>query len=187
MIALALAACSAKYDWREVSPAQAPLKIALPDDPAELTRTINLDGMAVEMQMHGARVDGQMFTAAWARLPATDSAGASVDTRQAARRAVKAMQEAMLSNIQAAGQPTTKARNLVLVTPGGQRVGQVPATYVSAEGQVKGAPIQMRALFAALGSDVFQFVVMGGNWSEEAATTFLDSARVQMTQPVSQP
>ena len=41
-------------------------------------------------------------------------------------------------------------------------------------------PIRMQAIFVGLGDDVFQFVLIGADWSDEVAGTFFDSVRLQV-------
>ncbi len=177
---LAVSGCSETYDWREVSPAQAPMKFMLPAKPAEMTRTINLKGLSVDMHMHGARAGGNMFTAAWVRLPGAGAGAESVSDRQMqAGQALQAMKEGMINNI--GGKIIEQQeRTVALVAPGGAIGGQVPAQFVEATGMARNEPIRMQAIFVGLGDDVFQFVLIGADWSDEVAGTFFDSVRLQV-------
>ena len=175
-----LAGCSSRYDWREVSPPQAPMKMMLPAKPAEMTRQINLNGLEVDMQMHGARAGGQMFTAAWVRLP--QAAREEVPAADRPVLALKAMQEGMLNNISATTSDMQE-RTISLISPGGDKIGLAPARFVEAEGVARDEPIHMQAVFVSLGDNLFQFVVMGSDWSDEAAKIFFESAQLQVFTP----
>lgn len=84
-----LAACSPKFDWREVRSSGASYVVLLPAKPASHTRTIDLDGMQVSMTMTAADVDGVTFAVGSAVL--TDAAQAS--------KALNAMKTALVRNI----------------------------------------------------------------------------------------
>ena len=60
-LALTLAACSPKFDWREVRGSEAPFSILLPAKPASISRELKLDGVLLKMQMTAADVDGISF------------------------------------------------------------------------------------------------------------------------------
>lgn len=187
---LMLAGCSPTYDWRQVEPEQAPVTVALPAKPAQMTRSINLDGLKVSMEMHGARAGGQSYTVGWVRLPpATAEPGTETPAlepqvlaqqrKKLVQKTLKAMQAGMLNNI-AAEPGVAQERTLRLVDSSGQKVGLIPAVFVDVIGSARGTPQRMQALFAALGDDLVQFVVLGETWSDEAAAIFIESAQVRM-------
>jgi len=168
-----LIACSPVFDWRDVLPEQAPFAIALPGKPAEMSRNIHLDGDPVTMQMVGARAGGLVFTAAWARVNSPD------DQQSRVQKTLAAMQTGMINNI--SGQIVKQeTRNLPLLGPQGAKAGLLPAVFVDVSGQARGQDVQMQAMFAAVGDDVMQFVVLGESFSPEAATTFFESLRVRI-------
>lgn len=186
-----LTACSPTFDWRVVRPDQAPFMIDMPAKPATLTRKINLDGLPVSMEMHGARVGKLNFTAAWARLPEADSESGPEPGQPAApdtevlTKALAAMQQGMLNNIGGkviAQRPQT----LALVNPLGEQAGLIPATFVEASGSAGGEAVRMQAVFVSLNRMLLQFVVLGTDWSEEAAGTFLASVRLRLLPAPSQ-
>jgi hypothetical protein len=85
----ALAACSPKFNWRDYNSQEAPFRAMFPDKPASHTRTVDLDGMKVEMTMTAADVDGTMFAIGTAEAPDADKAEA----------ALAAMKTALVKNI----------------------------------------------------------------------------------------
>ena len=112
-LALAAAACTPDYNWRQAGPVDAHARILLPARPADMSRPVDLDGLAVEMSMQGARTREQTFTLAWVVLP-----DATPATRE---RAVAAMSTGMLRNI-GAGEIARTEREVAVVDAGGARV-----------------------------------------------------------------
>ena len=87
--AAVLAACSPKFDWREVRGTSAPFVVLLPAKPATHTRSVNLDGISVDMTMTAADAGGVTFAVGTAELP---------DAAQA-QHALTAMKTALVRNI----------------------------------------------------------------------------------------
>lgn len=182
-----LTGCSPGFDWRVVRPDLAPFMIDLPAKPASLTRAINLDGLPVEMEMHGARVGNLNFTAAWARLPETPpDTPAQTQTEDPAEpsaalavKALTAMQQGMVNNID--GNITEqREQNLPLVNSLGEQAGLIPGTFIDVVGSAGGKPVRMQAIFVSLNRILVQFVVLGTDWSDDAAAVFLESVRLRL-------
>ncbi len=159
LLCLTLAACAPELNWREVRTDDGHASVLLPAKPATYARGIDLNGLKVEMSMTGAAVGELSFTVASVRI---------ADAAQRPK-ALAAMQEAMLRNIQA-----TKHSEKPVTLKGG-----VPATEVEARGRNlrNGQPLAMVARFAAHGDRVLQAVALGpqDKLSAEAAETFLGS------------
>ncbi|QAU35943.1 hypothetical protein EKL02_02625 [Janthinobacterium sp. 17J80-10] len=68
-LALLLAACSPKFDWRQVRGTPVPFEVLLPAKPASVTRPVELGGSKVDMTMTAAEVDGVTFAVGAATLP----------------------------------------------------------------------------------------------------------------------
>lgn len=85
----ALAACSPKYNWREVHGQGAPYLALFPDKPVTVTRNVNMDGQQVNMTMTAAEVDGVNFAIGSATLADGSQSPALLHT----------MKMAMLRNI----------------------------------------------------------------------------------------
>lgn len=90
LLATTLSACSPKYDWRDYRSNDAPYSVLFPAKPDTQTRTIKLGPLDVSMTMSATEIDGVVFAVGSAEL---------ADAAQAAD-AVKAMQSAMVGNIQ---------------------------------------------------------------------------------------
>ena len=157
MCAILLAACSPKFDWREVRGSAAPFVVLLPAKPASHTRTVNLDGIEVPMTMTAADVDGTTFAVGTAELP--DAARA--------QQAIVAMKTALVRNIGGT------VRKETLSAP-----GTVPTTL---EVEATGAESRiLLARFVANDKRVYQVVVVGkeNTLSREAADTFFTSFKL---------
>jgi hypothetical protein len=159
LLMAATAACNPALNWREVRGGDAPYTVLLPAKPDTFARAVDLNGLAVEMSMTAAEVDGVSYAVASARVP---------DARQRTA-ALAAMQEAMLRNI-GASQPQERA----VVLEGG-----APALEVTARGHAGASKraVMMHARFAQHGERVFQAVALGpaDALTPEAAETFLES------------
>ena len=153
--ALAVGACSPKFDWRDYRSNVAPYAVLFPAKPASQTRAVNLDGQAASMTMAATDVDGTLFAVGSAEL--ADAAKAQV--------AVQAMKTAMVRNI---GAPTAKES----IRDGG--------FDVEARGARAGAPVTLHGRFLARGKRVYQVVVIGPEnaVSKENVDTFLRSFKV---------
>lgn len=164
---LALAACTPKYDWRQVRSADAPYTVMLPAKPATHTRPITIDGAEVAMIMTAAEVDGTVFAVGTAELP---------DAAQA-QSTLAAMKVAMLKNID--GQI-----KLDKTTASGTGTGQMTVNDVEAVGpsgaDSKNASRMLVARFVAKDKWVYQAIVVGPEkaMSREAIDTFLASFKV---------
>jgi hypothetical protein len=135
-VAIAVSACSRKYDWRDYRGSDAPYSVLFPARPALQTRTVDLGGQQATMTMAAADIDGTLFAVGSAEL--ADVAKADV--------AIGAMKAAMLRNI-GSSKATERTRD------GG--------LDVEAHGTGSGKPLQLHGRFIARGTRVFQAVVIG--------------------------
>ena len=154
-VALAICACSPKFDWRDYRSNVAPYAVLFPGKPASHTRSVNLDGQQTSMTMAATDIDGTLFAVGSAELEDADKA----------QMAVQAMKTAMVRNI---GAPAAKES----VRDGG--------FAVEARGLRDGAPVTLHGRFLARGKRVYQIVVIGPEdaASKENVDTFLSSFKV---------
>ncbi|UCE32652.1 MAG: hypothetical protein JSW68_07130 [Burkholderiales bacterium] len=163
------AGCAPEYNWREIRAEPQGFRVMLPGKPATMTRRIDLDGMPVEMSMHGAKVRDTSFTVAMAGL--SDASGAT------GARAMAAMRAAMTRNIQ--GRELASGMTQVeLVDASGAARGIVPALWIEVAGMMRERPASMLARFSVLGDRAYQWVVLGYEIDREQALTFLDSLKL---------
>lgn len=161
LAALLLAACSPRYNWREASDNGAHFVVLLPAKPANVTRSVDLDGPRVDMSMTAAEVDGTTFAVATAELP--DAAAA------AAAAALTAMRTALINNIggQAQGAPVWPGKTAVFSR----------SQDLDARGQARGRPLRLVARLAARERRVYQILIVGDekNITDENIETFFSS------------
>lgn len=158
LAALGLAACSPRYNWRE-SGDGIHFKVLLPGKPANVTRTVDLDGPKVEMNMTAAEAGGATFAVGTAEL--ADAA--------AADRALDAMATALLNNI---GAKPGAAAKLPGPTDGFSRTLELDARGASG-----GRPLRLVARLAARDRRIYQVLAIGDEkaLNEQNIETFFSS------------
>jgi hypothetical protein len=143
LLALAAAACSPTFNWREVRAEPASLKVLLPCKPDKGSRRVPLGGSEVELAVLGCDTGGATF----AVLQADVGAASRVP------EVLEQWHRATLLNLRASpspGQPFTPVG--ATAVRGAQRF--------SAQGQrADGSPVRGEIAYFARGSQVFQAVV----------------------------
>jgi predicted small secreted protein len=143
LAATLLAGCNPTYNWRDHASPDGAWKALFPAKPATFTRSVDLDGLQVEMTMTAAEVDGVTF--------AVGSASAPDGAR--AQAALPAMRRALLRNI---GDDVASAASAASSAAAAQDGLQVDAT-----GSSNGRPVRLQGRFVARGVRVFQVIVLG--------------------------
>jgi hypothetical protein len=164
-----LVGCSPEHDWREIRADESGFRVMVPARPARMTRPINLQGLALEMTMHGAQVREVAYTVGAVGLP-----DASAGTRE---RALAAMRAAMLRNI-GGTERATRAVRVARVDPSGARIGEVDAIEIEALGRMREREATLIARFVGLGAQAWQAVVLGPSPDREQAALFLESLKL---------
>jgi hypothetical protein len=161
--AATLAACTPKYDWREVRSGDAHYVVVLPAKPATHSRPIDLDGLHTTMTMTATEVDGATFAVGTAELP---------DAEQALK-ALAAMKTAMVRNIGG-----TVRQEKPLPPAPAQTAVELEATGMPGP---NGKPRLLLARFIARDKRVYQLVILGheDNIPRDAAETFFTSFKAQ--------
>ncbi len=164
LAALSLAGCSPEYNWRDYRSPSAPYSVMFPSKPATHTRSVNLDGLKVDMTMTAAEVGDNMFAVGSARL---------ADPAQA-QAALAAMKTAMVRNIDAT---ITSEQGAAAAQAGRGRTVEQGAIDIVAEGRRNGKPLRLVGHFTARGPHVFQVIALGppGNLPPEQAEQFMSS------------
>ena len=171
--ALLLAACSPKFDWREIKPVDGGFVILLPDKPQTVVRDIAFNGRTVRMTIVSTGVGPTLFAAGVAQLPPEAIDPPRLDATLAWFRdalvrnidgRVTGAQPALLSPAAAAGH----------VVRGGQAV--------EARGRVgrDSRPGQLAARFYVVDDRLYQVVAIGadGELTADALDTFFSSFRL---------
>lgn len=162
--ALLLAACSPKFDWREVRGANAPFIVTLPAKPAVHTRAVDLDGIPLTMTMTAAEVDAVTFAVGSAELP--DAA--------LAPQALLAMKAALVRNI--GGTVRLEKSSPPGIVPALVEIEAIGPTDANSGGH----PRLLLARFLAKEQRIYQVIVVGRekDVSREAADTFFSSFKL---------
>lgn len=162
--AIALAACTPKYDWRETRGTDAPFAVLFPAKPATHSRAVNLGGIEANMTMMAAEIGDTTFAVGTAELP---------DAAQA-RAALEVMKKTMVGNIGGVIRHEKPVAGMA-----------APAVELDA-GPAAGAagtrdPRALFARFVARDRRVYQVVVVGKEKtiSPEAVETFLTSFKLE--------
>ena len=160
-----LTACNPKYNWRDFSSPDAPYRVMFPDKPATYTRSIDLDGMTVNMTMTAVDIDGTMFAVGSAQAP--DPAKAQA--------ALAAMKTALMRNI---GAIATKEASAAAAVSG---AAPQAAMDVDATGVQNGTPMRLVGHFEARGNRFYQVIVLGKqkSMSQEQIDQFMSSFKLQ--------
>lgn len=162
-----LAACSPKYNWRDYSSRDAPFRVMFPDKPATHTRSVDLDGMSVNMTMTAAQVDGTTYAVGSAEAP--DAAKAQA--------ALAAMKTALVRNI---GATITKERSSASAAARGGASTQGAAIDIEASGAQNGVPMRLIGHFESRNKRFYQVIVMGRDKSivPEQTEQFMSSFKL---------
>lgn len=161
--ALALTACSAALDWRQVQPEGWSLLATLPCKPASQQRQVALAGQQVALTMLACTADGHTFALASAELADAARVGPVL---QALGQAARANVQGRIAAEQAAAvpgmTPSPSARRWLLQ-------GRLP------DGQ---AVVEQVQVFAH-GTRVFQAAVIGPVADDARAAPFFDALKVR--------
>jgi hypothetical protein len=142
LAATLLVACSPQFNWRDYSSKDAPFRVMFPDKPATYTRSIDLDGMTVNMTMTAAQVDGVTFAVGSAEAP--DAAKAQA--------ALAAMKTALVRNI---GATVSSEKTRAAAGTRGDAID------IEANGNQNGTPMRLVGHFEARNKRFYQVIVMG--------------------------
>lgn len=164
ILPLALAACTATYNWREVRPQPGQgidFVVLLPARPAHYSRPVNLGPERVEMHMTAAQADGITFAVATAELRDPATAAAALD----------AMRDALLANIGAQPVPAAGQR-----LPGSTE-GSTRSIDVDAHGHSGARAQRLVVRLLARQSQVVQVMMLGDEKSfvDDNIETFFGS------------
>jgi len=163
LLALAAAACSPTFNWRELRVEGTTLRTMLPCKPDKAMRKVPMGGADVELQVLGCQAGGATFAVLHATLQ--DPSRADEVLRQ--------WNQATLANLQSTA-TSTRAFTLPGATP-------LPAAgRVSALGKRQdGSAVRGEAAYFARGPQVFQAVVYAGEPRPEWLQPFFDGLRFE--------
>lgn len=155
-LAISLAACSPKFDWREVRGTESAFSVWLPAKPASFSREMTLNGVALKMHMTAADVDGVSFAVGSAKVSDASKIPGVLD----------AMQQGMLNNIHGVPEKQSSPANN-------------PSTKdIVAHGKLtNGQAVKFVGRFLVRGEWAYQIVIIGKDKSltPEIVDTFMTS------------
>jgi hypothetical protein len=167
-----LAACSPKFDWREIRSSEGGFVVHLPDKPQTVARDIDFDGGRIAMTMTSTGVGPTMFAVGVARLPAR-----AIADPAAIERSVAFFRDALVRNI---GGKLTSVRPAPLADSGGRTLRAAEA--VAARGKIgaDGRAAQLAARFYVADDRVYQVVALGaeGELADDVLESFFSSFRL---------
>jgi hypothetical protein len=143
-----LAACNPTYNWRDYSSQDAPYRVMFPDKPAVHKRSIDIDGMTVEMTMTAVDLKGTTFAVGSAEAP--DAAKATA--------ALAAMKAALVRNI---GATIVKEKSSAAASASNTGSTQNASIDIEATGVQNGTPMKLVGHFESRNKRFYQVIVMG--------------------------
>ena len=166
-----VAACTPKYDWRDVRGTNAPFSILLPAKPSIYARPVNLGGIMADMTMTAAEIDDVTFAVGTAELP---------DAAQA-QAALLVMKDTLVKNIGGVVRHEKSQLSKTLSTidldagPAAAPAGKDAASNQGARASA------MHVHLVARDRRVYQVIVIGRQSAirPEAVDTFLTSFKIE--------
>ncbi|MBP9655468.1 MAG: hypothetical protein KBE19_13860 [Rhodocyclaceae bacterium] len=173
---VALAACSPRFDWREIRQPQAGYLVALPDRPQTAAREIAFEhpGGAVraEMTMLSSGVGASLFAVGSVRLPRF-----ALEPHEALEATLDWFGDGLLRNLQATAPTPADAG-----PPAGLGTRKLLATraFTAAGSAGSGRPARLAVRLYVVDDRLFQLValVAEGEVPPQALETFFDSFRL---------
>ncbi|WP_317201635.1 hypothetical protein [Janthinobacterium sp.] len=167
LAACLFAACSPKFDWRDYRSPDASFSALFPAKPASFTRTVDLDGVSVNMTMTAAEVDGTTFAVGSAEM---------ADPLKA-QAALLAMKTAMVKNI---GGTIKSEKAVSAASSNGATSKQKASIEVEASGMQNGTPMLLEGRFVAQDKRIYQIIVLGKEKHivRDSVDTFMSSVKL---------
>ena len=161
--ALAFAACSPTFNWRNTQVPQTPLQASMPCKPEAAERPVAMPSGEVALHMMACEAGGQRFVLGWMRPPVADAA------------VLAAWRQASLTTLR-----------LPLDSPAAPSPGwqwQVPGAELSqsleAQGQgPRGEAVRLRAVYFAHRGLVYQAAIYGPHPERPDAAPFFEALRL---------
>jgi hypothetical protein len=171
-----LAACSPRFDWREIRQPAAGFVVALPDRPQTVEREISYDHpggpVRATMTMVSTGVGASLFAVGSVRLPSS-----AIDTPEALAATLAWFSDGLLRNVQAKGAAPGEAGKPAGL---GQRTLRASRAFTAAGSAASGRPARLAVRLYVVDDRLFQLVALGaeGEIPPQALETFFDSFRL---------
>ena len=162
LMALALAGCSPKFNWREVRLEQSGVALLFPCKPDTQVRQVDMDGQALSMTLSGCSAGDASFALAYAKLSEGNSPGA----------ALRRWRELTLGNLGAQGVKGCEIVNCTLS-------GDEQSVRLGAAGRrPDGSSLVAQAFWFTQDRWIYQASVLAERPREAEVDTFLTSIRL---------
>lgn len=163
-VALSLGACAPALDWRTVSVGR--MSAWLPCKPDRAQRTVDMAGVALEMEMVGCKAQGALFAVSRVHVP--DAVQAST--------VVQAWRMAAMANMRA-----TDAREVAVQLPpaNAAHAGPAPQRWAAQGVHSDGQPVQAQWGWYIEGAEVFHFAVYAEQVRAEMLEHFFDERQLR--------
>jgi len=168
---LLLAACSPKYDWREMPAANGAIRVQFPARPLVEQREVQINGVDLTLQFQIATVDASVFAVGTATLPPEIAADSS-----AARALAEGVEASLSQNLNSP--LLNKAGFALPLAPNDQRAFRYGSAF-ELHGGASPAPAWLLARVFIMGDQLVQVIALGseGVLTREVAETFVQSIR----------
>jgi len=164
-LVLLLTACSPTFNWRELRDDAVSLQAIMPCKPDRAEREVPLGGTPLTLHMHSCEAGGLTFAVAWARLP---------DAAQAIA-ALQPWRQATLATLRIdAAKASDPALAWPARVPGAGEVQSLQADGLGPNGQAT----QVRAVYFAQASTVYQAAIYGQRIPDAVAGSFFEALRL---------
>ena len=160
-LALAGAACSPVFNWRETQPAHTPLTALLPCKPEQGERQVLMAGATVLLSMLGCEAGGTTFAVGWASLKDPAQSATALSQWRTATLANIRAQAPVDSPMTVAGMP----QPVRLTVAGGTRPD--------------GGAVISQAVYFSQGDQVFQAALYAERPDPEVVRTFFEGLRLK--------
>jgi len=162
---LTLAACSPRFDWREIPNPDAGYVALFPARPGSATRPLPHGAQTIELTLQAAPVGDLSFTVGHVRLPVRAGKAEAVE----ASAWITQFETALLGNLNAQITQTHPPK------PPALRDISADGTLRARRQDTRGVPAKLRARFYLHQGQLYEVMVIGpaADWDEDAAETFL--------------
>lgn len=173
VLVFSASACTPVLDWRTVSVGR--MSAWLPCKPDRAQRSVDLAGMALEMEMAGCEAGGALFAVSRVYVPEAARASAVV---QAWRTAATATMRATDVREVAAQPPSENPENSQ--TPAyAAHAGPAPQRWVAQGVRSDGQPVQAQWGWYIEGAEVFHFAVYAAQVSADMQEHFFNERQLR--------
>ena len=166
-----LAACSPKYNWREMPAADDAIRVSFPARPTADTRDVEVAGYTLPLTFNIAPVDSSVFAVGHAKLP-----DAVLNDPVELAKVADAFEEVLRANLKGtlAGRREVKLKQ----APNDTRK-LFRAVEIEVHGAVGTSPAWLLGRVYVLGNSLIEVVALGpeSELTTDVAKTFMDSVR----------